>query len=245
VRIKRAADIVLSFALLLAASPILIISLLLVWAGDFNSPVYFAERIGKDGQKFRMFKVRTMVPDADKSSIISTGAADSRITPVGRLIRSFKLDEVLQLTNVLRGDMSLVGPRPNTWRNGVELYNETEKRLLNLRPGITDLASIVFADEAQILENVEDPDLAYNQLIRPWKSRLGLVYIDNGSFWLDLRLVFWTVLNTISRRAALKQICGCLVKLGVSAELARICGRDQALTPAPPPGSDQIVTSLS
>jgi lipopolysaccharide/colanic/teichoic acid biosynthesis glycosyltransferase len=245
VQVKRVTDIILSFVILLTVSPILIVALLLVWAEDFNSPVFFAERIGKGGQRFRMFKVRTMVPDADKSAIISTAAADRRITRIGRVVRTLKLDEALQLVNVLTGKMSLVGPRPNTWRKGVELYNETEKRLLTLQPGITDFASIVFADEARILEGAEDPDLAYNQLIRPWKSRLGLVYIDNRSFWLDLKLIFWTALNVVSRRSALTQVCGCLVKLGVPTEVVRICRRDQELVSAPPPGSDEIVASLS
>ena len=244
-QVKRVTDIILSFVILLTVSPILIVALLLVWAGDFNSPIFFAERVGQAGQRFRMFKVRTMVPDADKSSIISTAAADRRITRIGRMIRALKLDEALQLVNVLTGKMGLVGPRPNTWRKGVELYNDTEKRLSTLRPGITDFASIVFADEAHILEGAEDPDLAYHQLIRPWKSRLGLVYIDNRSFWLDLRLIFWTALNVVSRRPALAQVCRCLLKLGVPTELVRICRRDQELVPARPPGSTDIVASLS
>lgn len=244
-RAKRVADIVLSVVLLAGTSPFLMIALILVWAEDFISPVYYAERVGKGRHLFRMAKIRTMVPDADKSSVISTGASDSRITGVGRIIRSFKLDEVLQLINVLKGQMSLVGPRPNTWRRGVELYTETECRLLAIRPGITDFASIVFADEGTILEGTDDPDLTYNRLIRPWKSRLGLIYIDNRSFWLDLRLIFWTVLNVISRRAALNQVCRCLTNLGVSPALVEICRRDRELVPAPPPGSDDIVTNLS
>ncbi len=244
-RAKRIADIVLSLVLLAATSPFLMIALVLVWAEDFISPVYFAERVGKGGHLFRMAKIRTMVPDADKSTVISTGASDSRITVVGRVIRSLKLDEVLQLINVLKGQMSLVGPRPNTWRKGVELYTETERRLLAIRPGITDFSSIIFADEGAILEGTDDPDLTYNRLIRPWKSRLGLIYIDNRSFWLDLRLIFWTVLNVISRRTALNQVCQYLTHLGVSPALVEICRRDQELVPAPPPGSDDIVTNLS
>jgi len=143
-----------------------------------------------------------MVVDAEHIGGTSTSNNDSRITRIGRLIRALKLDEVTQLWNVLKGDMSLVGPRPNIMRGGVELYTDEEMHLLSVRPGITDYSSIVFSDEGAILASAENPDLAYNQLIRPWKSRLSLHYIQHQSFWLDIKLVLITILAIISRPVA-------------------------------------------
>jgi lipopolysaccharide/colanic/teichoic acid biosynthesis glycosyltransferase len=114
-----------------------------------------------------------MIKNADQSGVDSTGAADRRITPVGHFIRRYKLDEITQLWNVLKGDMSLVGPRPNVQRE-TDMYTGIERRLLSVKPGITDFSSIVFSDEGDILKDHADPDIAYNQLIRPGKSALGL-----------------------------------------------------------------------
>ena len=114
---------------------------------------------------------------ADKNGVNSTSLNDARITPVGHKIRKYKLDEFTQLWNVLIGDMSLVGPRPNVLVD-TNLYTKVERKLLTVRPGITDFSSIVFSDEGKILENKKDPNLSYNQFIRPWKSRLGLIYIE-------------------------------------------------------------------
>ena len=124
-----------------------------------------------------MLKFRTMIPDAWKSGVNSTAAGDRRITRVGALLRKAKLDELPQLWNVLKGDMSLVGPRPQV-RAETDLYTSEERRMHSIRPGVTDLASIVFADEGEILAGSADPDLLYNQIIRPWKSRLALLYVD-------------------------------------------------------------------
>jgi lipopolysaccharide/colanic/teichoic acid biosynthesis glycosyltransferase len=161
---------------------------------------------------------------------------------VGQIIRKFKLDEFPQLWNVLKGEMSLVGPRPNV-ENETRLYTDEEKHLLDVRPGITDMASIVFADESDILKGHADPDLAYNQLIRPWKSRLGLLYVECASFWLDVRLVFLTILAIMSRRWAVMRV-GLLVRvLGGDDTLCAVVRRETELTPHPPPGSDTVVTT--
>ena len=179
---------------------------------------------------------------ADKTGVDSTGANDPRITRVGRFIRSYKLDELTQLWNVLWGEMSLVGPRPQVKRDA-DLYTPEERRLLTVRPGITDFSSIVFADEGEILKNEPDPDLAYNQLIRPWKSRLGLFYIDNRNFWLDLNLLVTTVVAVISRDTALRRVSSLLGRLGAPPGLVQVALRKQRLVPQPPPGSDQILMS--
>jgi lipopolysaccharide/colanic/teichoic acid biosynthesis glycosyltransferase len=157
-------------------------------------------------------------------------------------VRKVKLDEVSQLWNVLIGDMSLVGPRPNVKRE-TDLYTAVEKRLLNVAPGITDISSIVFADEGEILKESEDPDLDYNQLIRPWKSRLGLIYIENCSIWLDLKLILLTAIAVFSRKYALLGIQVILSKMDVPNDIMKVVRRNEALEPHPPPGADNIVVS--
>ena len=178
---KRFLDFIISCFGLLVATPVLVPVMFLVWVQDFKSPFYIAQRVGRDGKQFKMVKLRSMIINADSSGVDSTSSNDTRITPIGHIIRKFKLDELTQLWNVFKGDMSLVGPRPNV-KAETELYTIDEKILLSVRPGITDLSSIIFSDEGDILENKENPDLAYNQLIRPWKSRLGLIYIKNQTF---------------------------------------------------------------
>ncbi|MDP6035180.1 MAG: sugar transferase, partial [Verrucomicrobiota bacterium] len=134
---KRIFDIVSSFVGLVILSPFLLLGTLLVWLQDFHAPFYVPWRVGRDGEKFRMVKLRSMVHRADKTGVSSTAGDDLRITWVGQIIRKFKLDEFPQLWNVLKGEMSLVGPRPNV-EDEARLYTEEEKHLLDVRPGITD-----------------------------------------------------------------------------------------------------------
>lgn len=181
-----------------------------------------------------------MIVKADITGVDSTAGDDKRITPVGMLIRKLKLDEVGQLWNIVRGDMSFVGPRPNVSRE-VALYTNQEKHLLDVKPGITDIASIVFSDESVILYGSQNPDLRYNQIIRPWKSRLGLLYVQNQSIWLDLKIVFWTATSFFYRQWTLKRLSQIVNKLCGEAELAEVCLRSRPLTAKPPPGENQIV----
>jgi lipopolysaccharide/colanic/teichoic acid biosynthesis glycosyltransferase len=239
---KRLFDIVASALGLAVAAPILVPVCVLIWLQDFASPFYIAPRVGKNGKIFKMVKLRSMVANADKSGVDSTGANDKRITPIGKFVRSYKLDELAQLWNVLKGDMSLVGPRPNVQRE-VNLYTNAERHLLSVQPGITDIASIVFADEGEILKDSLDPDIAYNQLIRPWKSRLGLLYVENSSLALDLKLIFLTIVAIISREQALAGVQKILVKLGASETVKRAAKREEKLTPCPPPGANAVVMS--
>jgi len=174
--------------------------------------------------------------NADKNGVNSTSSNDTRITPVGHKIRKYKLDEFTQLWNVLIGDMSLVGPRPIVLADA-NLYTSVEKNLLTVRPGITDFSSIVFSDEGKILENKKDPNLAYNQLIRPWKSRLGLIYIEKRTFVLDLQLIYYTVMSLFSRQRALDWVSQKLSQLNADANIVKIAKRKNDLTPFPPPGS--------
>jgi lipopolysaccharide/colanic/teichoic acid biosynthesis glycosyltransferase len=175
---KKLFDFVLALIGLIVLSPLLIIITIAIWFQDFKSPFYISDRVGKNEKIFKIIKLRSMVMGADKKGIDSTSVNDTRITRVGKIVRKYKLDEISQLVNVLKGDMSLVGPRPNVKRE-TDIYTKEEKKLLEVKPGITDFASIVFADEGVILANQSDPDIAYNQLIRPGKSKLGLFYVKN------------------------------------------------------------------
>ncbi len=239
---KRLLDLLVALVGLVVASPVLLPVMFLVWWGDRHSPFYIATRAGRDNRPFRMVKLRSMRIGADKSGVDSTSAADSRITPVGHFIRRYKLDEVTQLWNVLVGDMSLVGPRPNVERE-TRLYTAVEQKLLSVKPGITDYASIVFSDEGDILQDQPDPDLAYNQLIRPWKSRLGLFYIERRTLVLDLKLIVLTIVAILSRRQALQAVAHDLEMRGAPVELVRIARRSDRLVPHPPPGAESIVVS--
>lgn len=239
---KRLLDLVFSLFGLLLTSVVLVPVIVAVWGSDRHSPFYVAPRVGRNGRPFRMVKLRSMRINADRSGVDSTSARDPRITPMGHVIRRYKLDELTQLWNVLKGDMSLVGPRPNVERE-TRLYTNEERRLLSVRPGITDFASIVFADEGEILRDKADPDIAYNQLIRPWKSRLGLFYVVNGSLSLDLRLVWLTAVAIVSRRRALEGVHIELVKRGAPPDLAQIALRQVPLEPGVPPGGSSTVTS--
>jgi lipopolysaccharide/colanic/teichoic acid biosynthesis glycosyltransferase len=241
-RIKRILDVGLALMGLTLTSPVLLVVIFLVWKTDKNNPFYVAERVGKDFKPFRMIKLRSMVQNADKSGVDSTSEGDLRITPIGHFIRSYKLDELTQLINVMKGDMSLVGPRPNVKRE-TDLYTDVEKTLLSVKPGITDFSSIVFSDEGEILSGQADPDIAYNQLIRPWKSRLGIFYIENRNFWLDLQLIFLTLIALVSRESALQRTSKALLRLSADSKLVDISRRKEPLVPTPPPGSSVIVNS--
>ena len=240
--IKRIFDILMSFFGLLVTSPVLLLAMFLVWKEDKKPPFYIAPRSGRNDTTFKMVKLRSMVVDADKSGVDSTSGNDMRITPIGHKIRKYKLDELIQLWNVLIGDMSLVGPRPNV-KTETNLYTDVERGLLSVRPGITDFSSIVFSDEGDILEGRDDPDLSYNQLIRPWKSRLGLIYIENQSIFLDMQLIFYTVVAIVSKQKALNWISEQLKRMNIDKNIISISRRNIELYPFPPPGSDEIVSA--
>lgn len=239
---KRAVDIFFSSLGLLISLPVILPVLFLIWRQDKHSPFYIAPRVGKDGSDFQMVKLRTMIINADKSGVDSTSSNDKRITNVGKFIRRYKLDELSQLWNVVKGDMSLVGPRPNVKRE-TDLYTNEEKILLTVKPGITDFSSIVFSDEGEILKKYDDPDLAYNQVIRPWKSKLGLLYIQNQNLLIDLLILVLTCLSIFSRKSALKFVHQIVSKLTTDATLLKVISRSEPPPAAAPPGSTEVVTS--
>jgi lipopolysaccharide/colanic/teichoic acid biosynthesis glycosyltransferase len=233
---KRLFDILLSLLVLIIAAPFLAICMILIWRQDGAPPLFLGMRVGRDDRDFRMAKLRSMTADSEFRGAASTTRSDARITPLGHVLRRWKVDELPQFWNVLRGEMSIVGPRPNTRRGGVDRYTAPEMRLLSVRPGITDLSSILFADEADILDGAADPDALYDAVIRPWKSRLGLLYVERRDFLVDLRIVWLTALATVSRPAALAGIDSILVGWEASDELRQICRRRAPLPRAEPPG---------
>ena len=239
---KRLLDIIVSIVGLLIFSPLLMAVMFLVWMQDKKSPFYIATRVGQNKKNFNMVKLRSMVTNADKTGVDSTSASDTRITPVGHFIRKYKLDELTQLWNVLLGNMSLVGPRPNV-KNDTDLYTSVERELLSVKPGITDFSSIVFSDEGDILKDSSDPDLDYNQLIRPGKNLLGLFYLNKSNIALDIYLCFLTVVAIVSKTNALLLINKLLIYLKADTEIIEIASRKKPLLPRPPPGMSEIVKS--
>jgi lipopolysaccharide/colanic/teichoic acid biosynthesis glycosyltransferase len=213
-----------------------------IWIEDRHSPFFFGKRVARGGGFFRMVKFRSMVVDAWKTGVSSTPATDRRITRMGSLIRRAKLDELPQLWNVLIGDMSFVGPRPQV-ETDANMYTAEERRMLTVRPGITDLASIVFADEGDILAGSPDPDLRYNQVIRPWKSRLALLYVDRRTLAVDLRIIALTLASAFSRSYALNGVSRILDEWDADRMLRRMAARREPLVLCPPPGSSIAVES--
>ncbi len=189
---KRLADIIISSIAVILLSPILITIAICIKILDPGPVLYKAQRIGLHGEIFRMFKFRTMVVNADKIGGSSTPDNDPRITAVGRFLRKFKLDELPQLFNVLCGEMSIVGPRPEV-KEYVDMYSQEEKIILSVRPGITDWASIWNPDEGKILQGSNDPDKTYLEIIRPEKIRLQMKYVRERSFWADLKIIWATL----------------------------------------------------
>jgi len=238
----RVFDIFIASVGLLVFSPLILVVIFFIWKQDNKNPFYIANRTGKKEQEFKLIKLRSMIVDADKSNIDSTSVNDHRITSIGKFIRKYKLDEITQLWNVLLGHMSLVGPRPNV-KSETDLYSPIEKGLLTVKPGITDFSSIIFSDEGEILKNEKDPDLSYNQLIRPWKSRLGLIYIENRTPWLDIQLIFFTVISIFSKKIAINWVVKKLEYFKVDALLIKVARRKEKLFPHPPPGMNEIVIS--
>ena len=236
---KRIFDIFFSLFGLLILSPFYIFILFLVWKNDKHNPFYVGYRVGLHGKLFKMIKIRTMVINADANGVDSTSENDTRITKIGSFIRKYKFDEIPQLFNILLGQMSFVGPRPSVKRD-TDLYTKEELKLLSIKPGITDFASIVFSDESNILANSKDPDISYHQLIRPGKNKLALFYLKRSNVLIDLLIIIITLLAILSRKYALMFVCILLKNIGASKELIDIASRKYKLVPKAPPGSDMI-----
>lgn len=196
--LKRLFDIVASGCGLLVLSPLFIV--LAIWIKlDSKGPVFYRQvRVGRNNRDFKLFKFRSMRVGADKQGLITVGGHDPRITRSGYFIRKYKLDEFPQLINVFIDDMSLVGPRPEV-RKYVDMYTPEQMRVLSVRPGITDLASIRYRNENELLEQAENPDEYYEQVIMQDKLRINLEYVDNHSFWSDIKLIFMTFWEIVAK----------------------------------------------
>ncbi|MGQ9648473.1 MAG: sugar transferase [Thermodesulfobacteriota bacterium] len=196
--LKRGFDFLSSLFGLILVSPVLATIAILIKREDGGPVFYRGVRVGRFGKPFRIFKFRTMVVNAEKMGGPSTADDDPRITKMGKSIRKFKLDELPQLINVLKGDMSIVGPRPEV-QMYVDMFTEEEKAILSVRPGITDWASIWNPDEGAILAGSADPEKTYMEKIRPEKIRLQLKYVRERSFWVDLKIIFKTLETVVHR----------------------------------------------
>ncbi len=193
--LKRVFDVCLGLFGLILLMPLLILIALVVKL-DSPGPVFFRGiRIGKDGKHFRIYKFRTMIVNAEELGGSSTPADDPRLTRIGNFLKKYQIDELPQLTNVVKGDMSLVGPRPEV-PVYVNLMTEEEKKtILSVTPGMTDLASLWNFHEGELLKGSSDPEKTYLEKIRPEKIRLQLEYVKNHSFWLDLKIILKTILK--------------------------------------------------
>ena len=189
-------DFILSLVGLVVLAPIFIV--LAIWIKvDSTGPVFYKQvRVGQNGIDFGLFKFRSMVVDADKKGLITVGGRDPRITRSGYFIRKYKLDELPQLINVLVGDMSLVGPRPEV-RKYVDLYTDEQQKVLSVKPGITDYASIEYMDENEILGKSSDPEKTYIEEIMPEKIKYNMKYISNKSLFEYFKIILLTVLKIV------------------------------------------------
>jgi len=196
--LKRLFDVIFSALGIIITFPILILFALSIKLSSKGPVFYRGERVGRFGKLFRIYKFRTMVLDAEKLGGPSTADDDPRITKAGKFLRKYKLDELPQLINVLKGEMSFVGPRPEV-KHYVDMFNEEEKSILSVRPGITDWASLWNPDEGAILAGSPDSEQTYMEKIRPLKIKLQLKYVNERSFWKDLKIILLTLKAIVVR----------------------------------------------
>lgn len=195
---KRLFDVVFALIGLILFAPVIIVLSILIKLNSRGSIYYRGARTGKGNKAFRIYKFRTMVANAEAIGGPSTSDGDARITSIGLFMRKFKLDELPQLINVLKGEMSFVGPRPEV-KYYTDQYTEIEKAILTVRPGITDWASLANSDEGAILAKYDDPDKAYEEIIRPQKLKLQLKYVRERSFLKDIDIILKTVRTIFER----------------------------------------------
>lgn len=195
--VRRTIDVCVAGVGLLVLAPLLAAIAVLVRATSAGPALFRQERVGRGLVPFRLLKFRTMVADAPSQGPVITVGADPRVTRVGAFLRRSKLDELPQLLNVLRGEMSLVGPRPEV-PTYVALYDDAERRIFSVRPGLTDPASLLYHDEAAVLATYPDPERAYREIVLPHKIAVSLAYVDGRSIWSDLGLLARTALRLVA-----------------------------------------------
>lgn len=195
---KRIFDFVISLVALIILSPIFIILSIIIITTSKGGVFFRGERVGKNGKIFKIFKFRSMIKDSEGKGKWNVGNNDPRVTKIGVFLRKTKLDELPQLINVIKGEMSLVGPRPEL-KYYIDKYTDEEMPILDMRPGITDWASMVNIAQFEVFTKAEDPDLAYEKYIRPIKLKLQIYYRFNNSFLGDIQILIWTVFKVVTR----------------------------------------------
>lgn len=189
---KRLFDFTAALGGLILLSPLFLLISILI-KSDSDGPIFYRQiRVGKGGRDFQLLKFRSMKCNSDEQGLLTVGDKDSRITKTGYYLRKYKLDELPQLINVLKGEMSFVGPRPEV-RKYVDLYNAEQKTVLNVRPGITDIASIRYKNESEILKQSDDPEKFYIENIMPDKLSMNISYLKESSFFRDVKIIFQTL----------------------------------------------------
>ena len=194
--IKRLFDIIMSIIGIFFLSPILLVIAILIKLDSKGPMLYLQKRVGKNNHDFFIYKFRTMYVDADKKGLLTLGDKDPRVTPVGQFLRKYKLDELPQLFNVLKGDMSFVGPRPEV-RKYVDFYSKDDMKILEVKPGITDYASIAFRDEAELLKKADNPEEYYISEIMPAKIKLNMNYIERPYLITDIKIILKTLFKIV------------------------------------------------
>lgn len=195
---KRIFDFVISLVALIILSPIFIILSIIIITTSKGGVFFRGERVGKNGKLFKIFKFRSMLKDSEGKGKWNVGNNDPRVTKIGVFLRKTKLDELPQLINVIKGEMSLVGPRPEL-KYYIDKYTDKEMPILDMRPGITDWASMVNIAQFEVFTKAEDPDLAYEKYIRPIKLKLQIYYRYNNSFLGDIQILIWTIFKVVTR----------------------------------------------
>lgn len=193
---KRIFDFLISLGGLILLSPFFLIIALLIALESPGGFLFMQWRVGKNGRDFRLYKFRTMKPDSEGKGQLTVGSRDSRITSIGYLLRKYKLDELPQLVNVLLGDMSLVGPRPEV-RKYVDLYTPEQLQVLSVKPGITDFASIQYFKESDLLAQSSDPEQTYINTIMPHKLSINMEYVKYGGWKMDCQILTQTILRIL------------------------------------------------
>lgn len=192
--LKRTFDFIGSLIGLVILLPFFVVIALIIKLNSKGPVFYKQKRVGLNNIDFGLYKFRSMYTDADKKGLLTVGGRDPRVTSVGYFIRKYKIDELPQLINVLIGDMSIVGPRPEV-RRYVDYYNKEQMRVLSVKPGMTDNASIAFIDENILLAQASDPEKYYIETLIPQKTAIYLEYVDNQTFWKDIQIIFRTFFN--------------------------------------------------
>lgn len=196
---NRALDIFLSLVTFILLLPLFVLIGLIIIIDSSGGAFYKQSRVGKNNRDFYILKFRTMFQNSDQQGLITTGSSDKRVTKAGRFLRKYKLDEFPQLINILAGDMSIVGPRPEV-RKYVNLYDQQQMKVLSVRPGLTDYASLVYYQEGELLASHSDPEKVYREEIMPAKLALNLKYIEEKSLWTDLIIIGKTIRRIFSNR---------------------------------------------